>query len=85
MTMRSAAPEHEQVEREQERRADEAALLAERREHEVGAVLGQELQPRLRRVVDAAALHLAGADRDDRLLEVVARVDASTSTDARST
>ena len=32
-----AAPEHEQVEREQERRADEAALLAVRREHEVGA------------------------------------------------
>ena len=63
VTIRSAAPEHEQVEAEQDRRADEAALLGERGEREVGRVLGQVVEPRLRRVVDAAAPDAAGADR----------------------
>ena len=36
-----AAPDDEQVEAEQDRRADEAALLRERGEDEVGRVLGR--------------------------------------------
>ena len=67
-----ASPEHEQIEREQQRGADEAALLAERREDEVGVVLRQEVEPRLRPAEYAASLHLARADGGDRLLEVVA-------------
>ena len=76
------SPEHEQVERSRIERADEAALLAEGREREVGAVLGQEVELRLRRVVDAAAVHLARADGRDRLLDVVARVRRALSRDA---
>ena len=44
-------PQHEQIQREQDRRADEPALLAVRREDEVGAVLRQEVEARLRRVL----------------------------------
>ena len=68
-------PQDEQVEREQHRRPDEAPLLAVRREDEVGAVLRQEVEAGLRRVLRPAPVELAGADRGDRLLEVVARVD----------
>ena len=68
-----AAPDDEQVEQEQDRRAEEAALLGERREDEVGRVLGQVVEARLRRAVDAAAVEAAGADRGDRLGDVVGR------------
>ena len=64
----------EEIEREQDRSADEATLLAERREHEVGVVLGQEVQPRLRRIFGPPP-GTAGADGGDRLLEVVPRVE----------
>ena len=46
-----AAPDDEQVEAEQERRAEEAALLGERGEDEVGVVLGEVVEPRLRRAL----------------------------------
>ena len=46
-------PDDEQVEQEQDRAADEAALLGERREREVGRVLGQVVEPRLARLDDA--------------------------------
>ena len=62
-TIRSARQTIEQVEAEQERRADEAALLRERGEHEVGRVLGQVVEARLRRAVDAAPVDAAGTDR----------------------
>ena len=68
-----AAPDDEQVEREQDRGADEAALLGVRGEHEVGRVLGQVVQLRLRRALDPAAVDAAGADRSLRLREVVGR------------
>src|SRR3954470_20134364 len=64
------SPEHEEIEREEQRRADEAALLCEAGEDEVGLALGQEAEVHLRRVTDAAPLHLPGADGGDRLLEV---------------
>ena len=67
------APDDEQVEHQQESRAEEAALLGERREHEVGVMLRQEVERRLRRVVDAAAAELAGSDRVLRLRDVVGR------------
>ena len=57
------APDHEQVEQQQDRRADEAALLGERGEHEVRRVLGQVVEVRLGRVLDAAAAQAAGARR----------------------
>ena len=50
-----AAPDHQQVEHEQDRRAEEATLLGERGEDEVRVMLGQEVERGLRRVVDAAA------------------------------
>ena len=49
------APDDEQVEHQQEAGAEEAALLGERGEREVGRVLGQELEARLRGAGDAAA------------------------------
>ena len=66
-----AAPDDQQVEAEQERRAEEAALLGERREDEVGVVLGQVVEPRLRRTLDAAPVEAARADGRDRLRLVV--------------
>ena len=61
----------EQVEAEQQRRAEEAALLGERGEDEVGVVLGQVVQPRLRRTLDAAPVETARVNRRDRLRLVV--------------
>ena len=49
------APDDEQVEQEQDRGAEEPALLGERREDEVGGVLGQVVEPRLARALDAPA------------------------------
>ena len=66
-TIFSAAPDDEQVEQQQERRAEEAALLGERGEREVGRVLGQVVEPRLRRAEHAAPAQAARADRGDRL------------------
>ena len=43
------APDDEEVEQEQDRAADEAALLGERGEGEVGRVLGEVVEPRLAR------------------------------------
>jgi hypothetical protein len=48
-----ASPDHEQIEHEQDRRAEEATLLGERGEDEVRVMLGQEVERGLRRVVDA--------------------------------
>ena len=49
------APDHEQIEAEQDRGADEAALLGERGEDEVGGVLGQVVEMGLGSVRDAAS------------------------------
>ena len=57
------APDDEQVEEQQDRAADEAALLGEGGEDEVGRVLGEVVEPRLARPLDAAAGEAAGADR----------------------
>ena len=54
MTTREPAPDDEEVEEEQDRAADEPALLGERREGEVGGVLGEVVELRLARVDDAA-------------------------------
>ncbi len=63
-----AAPDDEEVEEEQDRAADEPALLGERREREVGRVLGEVVEPRLARLDDAASREPARADRGDRLV-----------------
>ena len=52
--------------------ADEAELLGQHREHEVGRLDGQEVALRLRAVGQALAHPAAGADRDLRLVELVA-------------
>ena len=65
------APDDEQVEEQEDRRAEEAALLGERREDEVRRVLGEVVEPRLAGLADAAPVDPAGADRGDRLVEVV--------------
>ena len=66
-----AAPHDEQVEQQQDRGADEPALLRERREDEVGGVLRKVVEARLARALDAAAREAAGADRRSRLGHVV--------------
>ena len=66
-----AAPDDEEVEEQQDRGADEPALLGERREDEVGGMLGQVVEARLARTLDAAAGETAGADRRTRLGHVV--------------
>ena len=68
-----ASPHDEQVEQQQDRAAHEPALLGERREREVGVVLGQEVEVRLRRAGHAAAPQAARADGRQRLLRVVVR------------
>ena len=50
-----APPDDEEVEEEQDRAADESALLRERREREVGRVLGEVVETRLARLDDAPA------------------------------
>ena len=49
------APDDEQVEQQQDRRTKEAALLGERREREVGRVLGQVVEARLGGACDPTA------------------------------
>src|SRR3954452_3837762 len=68
-----STPHDEQVEPEQDRGADEAALLRQGREDEVGVMLRQEVQRRLRRAGDPATAELTGADRVLRLDDVVRR------------
>ena len=68
-----ASPDDEQIEQQEDRRADEPALLRERGEREVGRVLGQVVEPRLCRLVDAATGEPAGADGRDRLALVPRR------------
>jgi len=60
-----AAPEHQQIEAEQERRPDEPPLLREAREGEVGLALGEEAEGNLRRPVGAAA-RVPGPSRSPR-------------------
>src|SRR3954449_4036490 len=67
------APDQQGVHREDERCSDEAPALAHDREDEVGVVLGQEVELRLRRELAAAGL-LTGADGDARLVLLVALV-----------
>ena len=73
MSMR-ARDEHE-VEREQEQAAEEAVLLRPHREDEVGVLLGEERQVRLRPLPPPLAEPLPGADGDHRLRRVVARAE----------
>ena len=65
------APDDEQVEQQQDRGAEEAVLLRERREREVRRVLGQVVEARLGRARDTAAAQTTRADRRDRLAQVV--------------
>ena len=65
-----ASPDDEEVEEEHDRRAREPALLRERREGEVGGVLGEVVEPGLARLDDAAPREAAGADRGHRLVHV---------------
>ena len=51
-----APPDDEQVEEQQDRCAEEAALLGERGEDEVRRVLGEVVEARLARLVDAASV-----------------------------
>ena len=70
---RSAGPpEHHPEQQEISRGADEAELLPRDREDEVGLLLGDEAALGLRAVEQALAGQPAGADRDARLLGVVA-------------
>src|SRR3954454_20676200 len=67
------APDEQGVHRQHERGSDEAPALAHDREDEVGVVLGQEVELRLRRLLAAAGL-LTGPDGDARLVLLVALV-----------
>ena len=51
-----APPDDEQVEEQQDRRPEEPALLGERREDEVGRVLGEVVEAGLARLVHAATV-----------------------------
>ena len=57
------SPDDEQVEEQERRGAEEAALLGERGEREVGRVRRQVVERRLRRAGDAAAAHAARSRR----------------------
>ena len=65
------APDDEQVEKQEHGCADEAALLGDRGEREVGRVRRQIVERGLGRAGHAAAADTAGADRDLRLRQVV--------------
>ena len=67
------APEDDHVEAEDQRRADEAHLLADVGEDEIGVALGQESELRLRAGEKTLTPNAAGADRDFRLDHVVGR------------
>ena len=70
---RGDAEDHDQrVEQEQRHRAHEAELLGERGEDEVGVLFGQEVQPGLGALHEAAPREAARAERDLGLGDVVA-------------
>ena len=70
--MRSARQMHDAEQRDQHAGADQAELLAGDGEDEVGVLLGHEAGPGLRAVEEPLAEQPAVADRDPRLLGVVA-------------
>ena len=67
------APDDEQVEHQQEAAPRKPRCSASEANAKSVGVLGQELEVRLRGACDAAALEAAGADRGDRLRDVVGR------------
>ena len=67
------AADEEQVEHEQDRGADQSELLPEHREDEVGVLLREEIEVRLRAVEPALADHASRTERDRGLRGVVAR------------
>ena len=69
---RQRPPDHHAEQRDQQRRADQAELLAGDGEDEVGVLLGHEAGLGLRAVEEALAEEAAVADRDPGLLGVVA-------------
>ena len=70
-----AAADEQRVEHQQDQVADQAELLGEHREDEVGVALGDELEVRLGAVQPALAGQAAGAHRDGRLDDVIARAE----------
>ena len=68
-----ASPHDEEIEQQQDRDAEEATLLGERREHEVRRVLGQVVETGLAGVRHTAASEPAGTDCGLRLGDVVRR------------
>src|SRR6266446_8171214 len=69
---RAATMDDEKVKRQDQERSEEAALLGEYGEDEIGVLLRQELQLPLRSGPESLAEHAAGTDRDQRLNELVA-------------
>ena len=67
-----AAPEHDEIEKQQERRSDEAELFADDGEDEVRVVLRQKVQLALRSVEEPFAKEHTRPDGDFRLDDVVA-------------
>jgi hypothetical protein len=69
------AADDEQVQQHQHDQPEQAELLADHREDEVGVALGQVVELRLRTLHPALAEHAARADGDLRLDDVVARAE----------
>ena len=69
---RERAPDDDGQQQDQDARADQAELLAGDGEDEVGVLLGDEAGPGLRALEQSLAEQAAVADRDARLLDVVA-------------
>src|SRR4029453_14400073 len=70
------APEQDPVQAEHDEGAREAELFADDREDEVGVLLGDEVEVRLRSLPETDAGQPAGPDRDLGLLAIVERVRA---------
>ena len=68
-----AEPDDQCVKHQQGKGPDEAEFLGQRGEDEVGVLFGQEVQPRLCALHIALARPAAGAQRDLRLGDVIAR------------
>src|SRR5213075_1149669 len=69
---RQRLQDQEQVEPEDDGHADEAPLLAEDGEDEGGVAGGEELQLRLRPLLEALSVNAAGADGDLGLRDLIA-------------
>ena len=65
-----ASPDDEEVEQEQDGRADEATLLRQRRKGEVRGVLGEVVEARLARIGRPPSGQASCADGGDRLVQV---------------